>query len=116
VGESQDRRQSWRTEVHWPVSVDNGSGPIEGQAVNVSEHGLSICCEEGLPLEEVVSISIMPPDHRIIEVSGKVTWSDLCGIDEQNKAVGLGICFLEIAESDRQFVVELIRRHAGAPG
>jgi hypothetical protein len=53
----------------------------------------------------------MPPDHRIIEVSGQIRWSDLCGIDDQNKPVGLGICFMEISESDRTYFLEVIKKH-----
>jgi c-di-GMP-binding flagellar brake protein YcgR len=106
-----DRRSSERIEVQWPVSVETDSGPIEGETINISEGGVAICCDEGLPLDEVMKMSIMPPDYRIIEVSGQVSWSDLCGIDDQNKAVGLGLCFMEIAESDRQYFIEFIRQH-----
>ncbi|MCF8052497.1 MAG: PilZ domain-containing protein [Desulfobacterales bacterium] len=109
-----NRRRSERIEVQWPVSVETASGPIEGETVNISEGGVAICCDEGLPLDEVMKMSIMPPDYRIIEVSGQVSWSDLCGIDDQNKAVGLGVCFMEIAESDRQYFVEFIRQHTGS--
>jgi hypothetical protein len=94
------------------VATDSGS--IDGETVNISDGGVAICCDEGLPLDEVIKMSIMPPDYRIIEVSGHVSWSDLCGIDDQNKAVGLGICFMEIAESDRQYFIEFIRQHTGS--
>ena len=112
--EWQDRRKSERIEVQWPVSVQTEAGPIEGETVNISEGGVAICCDEGLPLDEVLKVLIMPPDYRIIEVSGKVSWSDLCGIDDQNNAVGLGLCFMEIAESDRQFFADFIRNQAAS--
>ncbi len=116
MAEGDDRRRSERTEIHWPVSVDTGAGRIGGETVNISEHGLAVCCDEGLPLEEVVKLSIMPPDHRIIEVAGRISWSDLCGIDEQNKPVGLGICFLEIEETDRAFFLSVIEKNARKGG
>ncbi|MGD8368278.1 MAG: PilZ domain-containing protein [Desulfobacterales bacterium] len=107
-----DRRRGDRTEVQWPVTVDTDTGRIGGETLNISEHGVSICCDEGLPLDEVVKMWIMPPDHRIVEVTGQITWSDLCGIDEQNKPVGLGICFLEIDPSDREFFQKVIEKNA----
>jgi hypothetical protein len=102
--------------VQWPVTVDTGSGRIGGETLNISENGVSICCDEGLPLDEVVKMWIMPPDYRIVEVTGQISWSDLCGIDDQNKPVGLGICFLEIDASDREFFLQVIEKHARPAG
>jgi hypothetical protein len=109
----EDRREGKRTDVQWPVSVDPGSGPITGETVNISENGVSICCDEGIPLDQVVQMWIMPPDHRIVKVSGRVRWSDLCGIDDQNKPVGLGICFLEIDNADRTFFRRMVADNTG---
>jgi hypothetical protein len=112
--EQEERRKGERTEIHWPVSVNTDAGRIGGETINISGNGVSICCDEGVPLDEVVSLSIMPPDHRIVEVSGQIRWSDLCGIDDQDKPVGLGICFMEIDESDRAYFLEVIKKYTGS--
>ena len=104
--EHEDRRESTRREVCWPISVNTDQGRISGETVNISGGGLSIACDEPVPMDEDLKISIMPPDHRIIEVSGKITWSDLFGIGDDDKAVGMGLCFLEISEEDREFLVQ----------
>jgi hypothetical protein len=111
LGEHEDRRESSRRDICWPISVDTDQGRISGETVNISGGGLSIACDEPVPMDEVLKISIMPPDHRIIEVSGKITWADLSGIDDEDKAVGMGVCFLEISEEDQAFLIRTANAH-----
>jgi hypothetical protein len=53
-------------------------------------------------INEVFRLAILPPDHQAIGVSGKVIWSDLYGIDPNDTAVGLGLCFVKISDEDRK--------------
>jgi len=108
LADLNERRKSPRIDIRWPISIQTDLGPVKGETVNVSYDGLSITCEEPIPLERALNISIMPPDREIIEVSGRITWSDLCGIDTENTTVGVGICFLEISQADRDYIVEMV--------
>ncbi len=106
-----ERRENPRTEVSWPVSVRTEKGLVEGETKDLGVDGMSICFDDPLPVNEMFSMSIMPPNHQTIQVTGKVIWSDLYGIDEKNTSVGLGVCFVEISEEDRHFFNKLISAH-----
>ena len=97
-----ERRKHTRGDIRWPVTVLADHGNIEGETINISVDGLSIRCDEPLMINEVFRIAILPPDGQAIGVSGKVIWSDLYGIDPNDTAVGLGICFVSISDEDRK--------------
>ena len=103
-----EKREYPRIEVDWTVTVLVDDEIIEGEAENISANGISICVEEPIPLNKVFQITINPPDHPTIQVSGKITWSELYGIDEEDKSIGMGVCFVEISENDQHFLDEFI--------
>ena len=65
---TDEKRKHPRYEVSWPITVFTDEGTIEGEAVNISLEGISICCEEPLPLKKNFRITIAPHDHPIIQV------------------------------------------------
>jgi hypothetical protein len=103
-----EKRRHPRIEVEWPAIVSKGDDFIEGEVKNIAFDGISICCEEPLPLDEIISISIEPTDQRSIVISGRVIWSDVYGIDEQNSTYGIGLCFVKISDQDHSSYLELI--------
>ncbi|MBL7179588.1 MAG: PilZ domain-containing protein [Pseudomonadota bacterium] len=103
-----EKRKHPRTEVRWPIKVDKHGEIIEGETRNIAADGISICCDEPLPLNEIVSISIEPLGQQPIEVYGKVVWSDVYGIDDKNKTYGIGICFVQISKQDRSRYGDLV--------
>ncbi len=106
-----ERREEPRIEVRWPVSVFAEHGTIEGETRNISVSGLAIFCDEPLRINESYRISISPPDHSAVGVSGKVIWSDLYGIEDDDTTVGMGVCFVEISEEDRNYLEEVVSTH-----
>lgn len=103
MDDSPERRKAQRMDVSWPVVIHTVSGHVKGETVNLSENGMSICCDDPLPLNEVFKIGIEPPGSPVIIVSGKVLWADLSAIDERDNVVGMGLCFVEISDQDRSF-------------
>ena len=103
-----EKRKQLRVKIEWPIKVFASHGTLEGEAQNITPQGISICCEEPLHLNEIYLISLMPPDHPPIGVSGKVIWSDFYGICDKDAPVCIGICLVEIPEKDRAFIKELI--------
>lgn len=104
---SENRRHP-RIEVEWPVIVSKGDDFIEGKTKNIASDGISIFCEEPLPLDEIVSISIEPPGQHAMVISGRVIWSDVYGIDDQNATYGIGLCFVKISDKDHSRFLDLI--------
>ena len=106
-----ERRKEPRIEVTWPVAVFAEHGTIEGETRNISISGLAIFCDEPLRLNESYRISISPPDHSAVGLSGKVIRSDLYGIEGDDTTVGMGVCFVEISEQDHNYLEEVVTAH-----
>ena len=105
---AEDRRKHPRFEVDWPITVFTDEDTVEGEAVNISLEGLSICFEEPLPLKKILRITIAPHDHPIIQISGAIVWSDLYAMDDDKTTIGMGVCFVEISDEDRLAIEKLI--------
>ena len=103
-----NRRKNERVYVKWPVTIIMSSGTFEGETTNITAHGVGIVCDEPLNLNESYTLIIRPANYGTLEVTGKVVWSDLYGIDGDNKTVGIGICLIEISEKDRLFFNKVI--------
>ena len=106
-----ERRKHHRTKARWPIAVLAGEGKIEGETRDIAIEGILICCEKPLPLNEIFSMSIIPPNHQDVDVIGKVVWSDLYGIDNQNTAFAMGLCFAKISDRDRHFLKDMVSVH-----
>ena len=104
-----DRRIKRRNEVRWRVTIETVQGSLEGETRNVSQEGLLVCCEEPLRLQESYRITILPPGHSAIGVTGKVVWSDVYGMDKDS-VFGMGVCLVEVSERDRRLLEEAVSR------
>jgi c-di-GMP-binding flagellar brake protein YcgR len=87
--------------VRWPIKILTDDNQVEGETVNISYDGMSINCNEPLPFNEVLRISIEPLNQSVITLSGKVVWSDRCDMDD-DKSFAVGLSFLEITDEDHQ--------------
>jgi hypothetical protein len=107
-----ERRKYQRINASWPISIVSDEESIEGKTINITVDGVLVSCEEPLQLNEVLRISINPPNHQGIEVNGKVIWSDHYAIDEHDTAFAMGICFVKISDVDRHFLKDLVSAHS----
>ncbi len=105
------RRKYPRRRVSWPVNVHTDQGDFMGETITISEAGISIYCDEPLSLKKIIHLTIAPPDREVIRISGKITWSDLFGIDDRNEVVGFGIFFIEISDADQRYFREVVSAH-----
>ena len=103
-----ERRKQERIKVRWPVTLFTDHDTIEGETRNITADGIFICCDEPLPLNEIFRMSIIPPNHKAIGVTGKVLWSDFYRIDDENTALGMGICFVKVSDGDRHFLKDMV--------
>ena len=67
-----------------------------------------ILCEEPLRLNDTYQMSILPPDHKAIGVTGKVVWSDAYCMDENDGVFGIGVCLVEISDEDRKALSDIL--------
>ena len=108
MNSKDERRRASRRRVSWPVYVHTDQGDYVGQTIDVSETGISFYCDEPLKLKKTIHLSIAPPGRDAVKISGEITWSDLFGIDDDNKVVGFGLFFIKITEKDRQYLCEIV--------
>ena len=87
-------------EVRWPVRIVSDQGTIEGETRDISFDGIYICVDEPLRLNEKFRMAISPPNHQSIGVTGKVVWSDLYALDEEETPFAMGMSLVKISKKD----------------
>jgi hypothetical protein len=97
-----------RIEVRWPITVLTDEDSIEGETRNITAAGMFIRCQEPLRVNETYRISIRPPDRQAIELTCKVMWSNLYGIDGQDTAYAMGFYFVKVSDEDQHFLSDTI--------
>ena len=100
-----------RIKVRWPITVLTDEGTIEGETRNITAAGMFIRCKEPLRVNETYRISIRPPNRQAIELTCKVIWSSLYGIDGQDTAYAMGFHFVKVSDEDRHFLSDTISAH-----
>ena len=97
-----ERRHCERVDVSWPITIYYDDEEVDGESKNMSAEGLYVYCESPLPVNKVLSVSIYPPDRDALVAKGKVIWSDLYGIDDDDSkdAYAIGICLVEMEKED----------------
>jgi len=108
--EREDRRRYPRYEISWPVRIEAGGETIAAETRDIGADGISIFCEEGLRLNETYRFSIHPEPGPGIRIEGTVVWSELYALERGRAAVGMGICFVELSEKDREAWMDFISR------
>ena len=106
-----DRRVAKRVEVKWPVTIDTGEGPINGETMNVSISGAFICCQNPLSAKETFRLTMNPPHHQAITATAEVVWSNANVPESEVINRGMGVRFLEISNENRQFITEAAADH-----
>jgi hypothetical protein len=108
LGDGEEKRRHPRQEVTWPITIIAEHGTIEGEIRNVTVDGLFIFCEEPLRLNETYRMSIIPDKHRAIGVRGKIVRADAYCMAEDKSVYGIGICFIEFTDQDRETLREIL--------
>lgn len=106
--DEQERRNSERAELKWPITILADYATVEGITLNISVDGIYIRCDEPLLLNETYRMSILPPNHDAIEILGKVVRSEFYGMGEDNSTFGMGVCLVEIPEEEKNALNLLI--------
>ena len=94
-----EKRRNPRIRVKWPITILTNGSKIEGEIRNISKAGILILPKEPLCLYELYRVHIRPPNCQSRELTCKVIWSDLYGIDSEDEDIvyGIGFCFVKIS-------------------
>ena len=111
MSDQMERRKYARIKARWPVNISTEQGVITGETRNIAAEGVFIHCGEQLTQDKIYRISIHAPDKKVIEISGKVKWTNTPGTGGRETLYGMGFCFFKISAADRHVIQELIMRH-----
>ncbi len=104
---STERRHHARAEIRWPVTIATAQEVVEANLRNLGAGGAYIHCDQAPAPGESVTITIRPPGSSPITISAEVVWAG------KVLALGMGVRFIEISESDRQFISSAVLEQLG---
>jgi len=105
-----ERRKHTRIKVRWPITVLTDNGEIKGETRDITVVGMFINCKEPLGLNESYQISIIPPNHQSIDLTCKVTWSNLYSTGGEN-TYDAGFCFVKVSDEDINSLSDVLSIH-----
>ena len=104
-----EKRRDPRIKINWPMEVSLEDRTIQGTAKDIALNGLFLICDEPLPLQKNHHISIFPPNNKVINVIGKIVWSDSYAKDGKKASVCSGLSFVKISNKDQHSLEEVIQ-------
>ena len=106
--DSMNRRELLRLSVRWPLTIKTESGVANGETRNITGEGMFLYCAERLREGVAYPVTIKLPEKRV-EMTGKVTWSNLDNCTSLNFSPAMGFYFMRIDEDkDKQILREAI--------
>ncbi len=100
----KERRKYPRTEVVWPVIMENNRNIISGETQDISAGGAYIRCRKPLKPVEVsmyISVSLLSPRIRAM---AEVVRSDFLGSANGVESYGIGVRFVAISDEGRELI------------
>ena len=94
--------------ARWPVTILSNRCLIEGESRNITSNGILARWNKPLDENETYRIVITLPKKRYIAVRGKVTWSNLDGMDPYGTFQDMAFYFVELAEEDRFRLIQAV--------
>ncbi|MFC1839331.1 PilZ domain-containing protein [Thermodesulfobacteriota bacterium] len=105
-----EKRKQPRISVNWPVRITFDKKIISGKIKDISMIGVSVECDGPIQVGENIPVTIMPPGGKLINIVGKIVWSDCYALDmnNENATLAMGLSFVEISMKDRHILKEII--------
>ena len=100
----QEKRIAPRAQVRWPVTMLTSKSTVEGEIENISSKGAFVSCKDLPPLEDGFVMVIKAPDHKTINLNGKIVWSTVVESGEGDSQFGIGVQFTRMTADDSQFL------------
>jgi hypothetical protein len=106
--DSMNRRELLRLSVRWRLAVKTESGFAKGETRNITGEGFFLFCSERLLEGMTYPVTIKLPE-KLVEMTGKVTWSNLDNCASLNFSPSMGFYFMRIDEDkDKEILREAI--------
>jgi PilZ domain len=113
--DSMNRRELLRLSVTWLLTIRTESGNADGETRNITGEGFFLYCSERLREGVAYPVTIKLPEKRV-EMTGKVTWSNIDNCTSLNFSPAMGFYFMRIDENkDKQILREAIAAELKKP-
>ena len=100
-----------RVGVKWYASAQSADREVDGVTKEISTRQAYISCSNPYRLNERLDIVIAAPG-RELQIVAEVVWSNIYGHDDEITPRGMGVHFLNISTSDKEFVAEVIKQRS----
>ena len=108
--ERGQRRQYSRAKIEWPVSINTNRDSMERATLNVSPAGAFISSRNPLDQYEIFDLIISTPE-RHIKTTAEVVWSNSHYASLLDIPHGMGVRFLRIQDSDRDYLKDVVSEY-----
>jgi hypothetical protein len=113
--DSMKRRELLRLSIRWPLTIKTESGEANGETRNITGEGIFLYCSERLREGVAYPVMIKLPE-KPLEITGKVTWSNIDTCTSLNFSPAMGFYFMRIDEDkDKQILREAIAAECEKP-
>ena len=92
----EERRQHARVKSKLTARIQRNSRLFDGVVRDVSERGVSLCCDRKLLPGECVRIAVGPRHCVPMVFEAEVIWSSILGQEEPGGLYGIGFRFLDV--------------------
>ncbi len=100
----QEKRIASQAQFRWPVIMLTTQAKVEGIIENISSKGAFVSCKDLPPLEDGFVMVIKAPDHKTMNLNGKIVWSTVVESGEGGSQFGIGVQFTRMTSDDSQFL------------
>ena len=100
----QEKRIASRAQFRWPVTMLTTQAKVEGIIENISPKGAFVSCKDFPSLEDGFVMVIKAPDHKTMNLNGKIVWSTVVESGEGRSQFGIGVQFTNMTADDSQFL------------
>ncbi len=104
----REKREFLRAEIIWPVTIIASQLQVSGETKDVSQVGVSISCQETVPLGQEFRLEIYPPNRQPLTITAKAVWVTKSNPKEVPCRFVFGAEFEYISEDDIKFLGEAI--------
>ena len=98
--QEDEKRNSKRVDISWPVFLETNSGIIKAETKDLSRVGAFVKCSKPLFPGEQFRMTIEIPEKDPISLKSEVIWSNSNIPDEMVVTRGMGIRFLQNLDED----------------
>jgi hypothetical protein len=103
-----ERRETSRICVTWPITVITDKGTIEGESVNITPSGVFLRSKNVLKENETYQMIIKLPKEKHVLLKGRLVWSNLNGEERSEAFSNMGFSFVRVEEEDQRLLRAVI--------